>query len=201
MATPTADKLRIFFPSKYLGADGDPLPQYTADAGGDELTIADAALSEANGYWDGAIGWFDGNTLSMRVVEKIDLGIAVDTPDGLFVPVLRDVGNRAPDDLREGLDRLRHDVRNRKIPAKELQGATLTLSNFGTLQGRFATPVVVPPQVAIVGAGRHFPQPGLAQGQWFEDRQLPISLTFDHRALNGGQAARFLGGLLSALSR
>ena len=64
MATPTADKLRIFFPSKYLGADGDPLPQYTADAGGDELTIADAALSEADGYWDGAIGWFDGNTLT-----------------------------------------------------------------------------------------------------------------------------------------
>lgn len=64
MATPTADKLRIFFPSKYLGADGDPLTQYVADAGGDELTIADAALAEAGGYWDGAIGWFDGNTLT-----------------------------------------------------------------------------------------------------------------------------------------
>ena len=144
--------------------------------------------------------WFDGNTLSMRVVEKIDLGIAVDTPDGLFVPVLRDVGNREPDDLREGLDRLRHDVRNRKIPAKELQGATLTLSNFGTLGGRFATPVVVPPQVAIVGAGKRFIQPGINNGALFEDVQLPLSLTFDHRALNGGQAARFLAALLADLS-
>ena len=62
MATPTADKLRIFFPSKYLLADDDPLTQYTADAGGGETTIVDAALIEAAGYWDGAIGWFDGNT-------------------------------------------------------------------------------------------------------------------------------------------
>lgn len=144
--------------------------------------------------------WFDGERLSMRVVEKVDLGIAVDTPDGLFVPVLRDVANREPADLRDGLNRLRRDVEKRKIPAKELQGATLTLSNFGTLGGRFATPVVVPPQVAIVGAGKRFIQPGIKNGEVFEDVQLPVSLTFDHRALNGGQAARFLAAILADLS-
>jgi pyruvate dehydrogenase E2 component (dihydrolipoamide acetyltransferase) len=138
-----------------------------------------------------ANAWFDGEHLSMRVVEKVDLGIAVDTPDGLFVPVLRDVANREPADLREGLNHLRRDVEQRKIPAKELQGATLTLSNFGTLAGRYATPVVVPPQVAIVGAGKRFIQPGIHDGKLFEDVQLPVSVTFDHRALNGGQAARF----------
>eukprot|EP00747_Dinoflagellata_sp_TGD_P106698 gnl/TRDRNA2_/TRDRNA2_169925_c4_seq1.p1 gnl/TRDRNA2_/TRDRNA2_169925_c4~~gnl/TRDRNA2_/TRDRNA2_169925_c4_seq1.p1 ORF type:complete len:143 (+),score=22.56 gnl/TRDRNA2_/TRDRNA2_169925_c4_seq1:38-430(+) len=73
--------------------------------------------------------WFDGDQLSMRKVEKIDLGIAVDTPDGLFVPVLRDVANRDDGDLREGLDRLRRDVEQRRIPPKELQRATLSLSN------------------------------------------------------------------------
>ena len=145
--------------------------------------------------------WFDGERLSMRQVEKVDLGIAVDTPDGLFVPVLRDVANRQAADLREGLNNLRRDVENRRIPAKELQGATLTLSNFGTLGGRFATPVVVPPQVAIIGAGKRFTQPGIRDGELFEDVQLPISLTFDHRALNGGQAARFLVALLDSLSQ
>ncbi|MCK0152752.1 2-oxo acid dehydrogenase subunit E2 [Alcanivorax sp. S6407] len=144
--------------------------------------------------------WFDGDRLSMRIVEKVDLGIAVDTPDGLFVPVLRDVANREPDDLRDGLNHLRKDVEQRKIPAKELQGATLSLSNFGTLGGRFATPVVVPPQVAIIGAGKRFTQPGIKDGELFEDVQLPISLTFDHRALNGGQAARFLAALLADLA-
>jgi len=143
--------------------------------------------------------WFDGEQLSMRLVEKVDLGIAVDTPDGLFVPVLRDVANREPSDLRQGLNRLRRDVEQRKIPARELQGATLTLSNFGTLAGRYATPVVVPPQVAIVCAGKRFAQPGIRNGEWFEDWQLPVSLTFDHRALNGGQAARFLAALLADL--
>lgn len=144
--------------------------------------------------------WFDGEQLSRRVVDKVDLGIAVDTPDGLFVPVLRDVANRDDTDLREGLNRLRRDVEARKVPAKELQGATLTLSNFGTLAGRFATPVVVPPQVAIVGAGKRFTQPGIHNGEVFEDVQMPVSLTFDHRALNGRQAARFLGAVLASLA-
>ncbi|MDX1804459.1 MAG: dihydrolipoamide acetyltransferase family protein [Alcanivorax sp.] len=144
--------------------------------------------------------WFDGDNLSMRVVEKIDLGIAVDTPDGLFVPVLRDVANRDAGDLRDGLNHLRRDVEQRKIPARELQGATLTLSNFGMMGGRYATPVVVPPQVAIIGAGKRFTQPGLRDGELFEDVQLPVSLTFDHRALNGGQAARFLAALLADLA-
>src|SRR5690606_39781214 len=71
--------------------------------------------------------------------------------DGLFVPVLRDVANRDAEDLRAGLDRLRADVLNRSIPPRELMGATITLSNYGTLFGRYASPVVVPPQVAIVG--------------------------------------------------
>ena len=65
-------------------------------------------------------------------MEKIDLGIAVDTKDGLFVPVLRDVGKRGREDLRGSLNRIKEDVRARKIPAEELRGYTFTLSNFGT---------------------------------------------------------------------
>ncbi|MGA4602350.1 dihydrolipoamide acetyltransferase family protein, partial [Ectopseudomonas hydrolytica] len=87
--------------------------------------------------------WFDGKNLSIKRHAQLDLGIAVDTPDGLFVPVLRNVGARSAEDLKEGVARLRADVRARSIPPQEMMGATLTLSNFGTLFGRYANPVVV----------------------------------------------------------
>src|SRR5690606_11445754 len=82
--------------------------------------------------------WFDSHALGRRVLEKIDLGIAVDTPDGLFVPVLRNVGGREPEDLSAGLERLRRDVEARTIPPEEMRGYTFTLSNFGTFGGRYA---------------------------------------------------------------
>src|SRR5260370_26311667 len=89
-----------------------------------------------------------------RLVKRIDIGIAIDTEGGLVVPVMRTVAERDARDLRAGLDRLRTDAAARSIPPEELRGATITLSNFGMIGGRFASLVVVPPQVAIVGAGR-----------------------------------------------
>ena len=91
---------------------------------------------------------------SAGVVKRIDIGMAVDTEDGLIVPVLRNVAERDARDLRAGLDRMRADALARSIPPDELRGATITLSNFGMIGGRFASLVVVPPQVAIIGAGR-----------------------------------------------
>lgn len=146
-----------------------------------------------------ANAWYHGDSLSLQLCEQIDLGIAVDTPDGLFVPVMRDVANRDAADIRHGLDQLRQAVEQRRIPASELRGATLSLSNFGPLGGRFATPIVVPPQVMIVGVGRAFKEPAMHEGKLVEDTLLPLSLSFDHRALNGGQAARFLAALLARL--
>lgn len=135
-----------------------------------------------------------------RVLEsRIDLGIAVDMADGLIVPVLRDVANRAPEDLRAGLERLKRDVRTRRIPLAELRGATLTLSNFGMLGGRFAQLVIVPPQVAILGAGRIREDVRVLAGAIRPTRVLPLSLTFDHRAVTGGEAARFLNAVIGDL--
>lgn len=145
--------------------------------------------------------WFDGRSLAIRTHEKLDLGIAVDTPDGLFVPVLRDVGNRSAEDLKEGMSLLRADVKARSIPAKEMMGATITLSNFGTLFGRYANPVVVPPQVAIIGAGGIREEPVAVAGQVVVHPILPLSLTFDHRAVTGGEAARFLRALVEELEK
>ena len=125
----------------------------------------------------------------------VDVGIAVDTDDGLFVPVLRDVANRVPDDLRHGLDAMRADIEARTVPPEHLEGATISLSNFGMFGGRYAALVVVPPQVAIVGAGRARDAAVVRHGRVVARRLLPLSLTFDHRVVTGAEAARFLEAL------
>ena len=145
--------------------------------------------------------WFNGSTLTRRVHPHIDLGIAVDLPEGLFVPVLRDVANRAAADLRRGLDRMRADVAARKIPPEEMRGNTITLSNFGMIAGKYAAPVVLPPTVAILGAGRIRPEVVACGGVPVVHRLLPLSLTFDHRIVTGGEAGRFLAAVIADLAR
>lgn len=149
----------------------------------------------------GLNAWFDGSNLSRRLIDHVDLGVAVDTPEGLFVPVLRSITERSAKDIREGLDALRRDVAKRTIPPKELQGATITLSNFGTIAGKFASPIVVPPQVAIIGAGVIREQPVAHKGEIVSHPILPISLSFDHRSSTGGEAARFLRALIDDLQK
>jgi len=145
--------------------------------------------------------WFDGKEIARRLHSKIDLAIAVDTPDGLFAPVLRNAGERDAADLRRGLAAMKHDVLARSIPLEELRGATITLSNFGMLGGRHAALVVVPPQVAIIGAGRIAPRAIAVDGRPAAHRLLPLSLTFDHRVVTGGEAARFLTALIADLQK
>jgi pyruvate dehydrogenase E2 component (dihydrolipoamide acetyltransferase) len=103
--------------------------------------------------------------------------------------------------LKEGVARLRADVKARSIPPGEMMGATITLSNFGTLFGRYANPVVMPPQVAIIGAGGIRDEPVAVDGKVLVHPILPLSLTFDHRAVTGGEAARFLKALVQALEQ
>lgn len=145
--------------------------------------------------------WFDGRSLARRVLQKIDLGIAVDLPEGLFVPVLRDVANRDAADLRRGLDRMRADAATRRIPPEDLRGNTITLSNFGAIAGRYAAPMVLPPTVAILGAGRIRQEVVVCDGAPAVHRVLPLSLTFDHRGVTGGEAARFLAAAIVDLAR
>ena len=144
---------------------------------------------------------FLGETDGRVLHEHIDLGIATDTPDGLFVPVLRNVGRRNVADLRRGLERMKADVRARSVPREELVGATITLSNFGMFGGRHAQMVILPPQIAIVGAGRIRDDLRVLGGAIRITRVLPLSLTFDHRVVMGGEAARFLAALVADLER
>lgn len=145
--------------------------------------------------------WYNAEAGERRILKRIDLGIAVDTEGGLIVPVLRNVGERDAKDLRAGLDRMRADAAARSIPPEELRGATITLSNFGMIGGRFANLIVVPPQVAIVGAGRIGERAVVHNGRAVARRTLPLSLTFDHRVVTGGEAARFLAALKADLER
>lgn len=145
--------------------------------------------------------WYDGHTIGRRLLEEVHVGIAVDTADGLFVAKLDNADSRSPADLRAGLNRLKADLKARSIPAEELRGYTITLSNFGTIAGRHATPIVVPPTVAILGAGRVRSGVVAAGEQPAVHRILPLSLTFDHRAVTGGEAGRFLAAVMADLEQ
>ena len=145
--------------------------------------------------------WYNSGAGERRLIDRVDLGIAVDTGGGLIVPVLRNIAERDVSDLRTGLDRMRADAVARSIPPGELRGATITLSNFGMIGGRFASLIVVPPQVAIIGAGRITQGVVAYRGQPAVRRVLPLSLTFDHRVVTGGEAARFLVALKADLEQ
>jgi len=148
----------------------------------------------------GLNAWYNGKD-NVRMIHKgMDVGIAVDTPDGLFVPALRGVDKASSADLRQGINRLRDNVRDRSIPPEDLKDYTIMLSNFGVFAGRYATPIINPPCVCIVAAGklRHDAVPVL--GGFEAHRIIPLSLTFDHRACTGGEAARFLQAMLKDLA-
>ncbi|PZO62714.1 MAG: branched-chain alpha-keto acid dehydrogenase subunit E2 [Pseudoxanthomonas suwonensis] len=145
--------------------------------------------------------WFDGDKLTRTLHPHVDIGIAVDTDDGLFVPALRNADMLDGHGVRAAIKRLRAQVEDRSIPSVELSGYTISLSNFGMFAGRYATPVVVPPCVAIIGAGKLQHDVVAVMGGIEVHRRMPISLTFDHRAATGGEAARFLKALLDDLAR
>ena len=145
--------------------------------------------------------WFDGENLTRTLHPHVDIGIAVDTDDGLFVPALRNADMLDARGVREAVNRLRVQVEDRTIPMSELTGYTISLSNFGMFAGRYATPVIVPPCVAIIAAGKGRHQMTPVMGGFESHRVIPLSVTFDHRACTGGEAARFLKAMLDDLAR
>jgi len=145
--------------------------------------------------------WFDGDNLTRTLHPHVDIGIAVDTDDGLFVPALRNADMLDARGVREAVNRLRTQVEERSIPMSELTGYTISLSNFGMFAGRYATPVIVPPCVAIIAAGKGRHQMTPVMGGFESHKVIPLSVTFDHRACTGGEAARFLKAMLDDLAK
>jgi pyruvate dehydrogenase E2 component (dihydrolipoamide acetyltransferase) len=158
------------------------------------LVVASAAEPAMN-------AWLNAKEGTLRRHARVDVGIAIDHADGLFVANLRGADRMDASAMRAGISRLRDGLKDRSLPAEELSGYTIMLSNFGKFAGKYATPVVVPPCVCIVAAGRLYHGVVPVLGGIETHRLMPLSLTFDHRAATGGEAARFLKAMIDDLQR
>lgn len=158
------------------------------------LVVASAAEPAMN-------AWLNAKEGTLRRHARVDVGIAIDHADGLFVANLRSADRMDASAMRAGISRLRDGLKDRSLPAEELSGYTIMLSNFGKFAGKYATPVVVPPCVCIVAAGRLYQGVVPVLGGIETHRLMPLSLTFDHRAATGGEAARFLKAMIDDLQR
>jgi len=127
------------------------------------------------------------------------VGIAVDTEQGLIVPVIRDVDKKNLPELSKELADLAERARARKVSTEELQGGSFTISNQGAFGGAHFTPVVNKPEVAILGLGKGVLKPVATKDHKIEARMmLPVTLSYDHRVIDGGSAARFMVDLVAA---
>jgi 2-oxoisovalerate dehydrogenase E2 component (dihydrolipoyl transacylase) len=169
--------------------------------GGDYTVRLLRAIAAGCAAEPGLNAWFDGSTHGRRIFQPIHVGIAVDTQDGLLVPVMRDVDKSDAARLRSEVNRLKTGARDRTLPPADLKDFTIMLSNFGVMAGRYATPVVVPPAVAILGSGRISTDVVAVDGRIEAHRRIPLSLTFDHRCVTGGEAVRFLAAVIADLQR
>jgi len=136
-----------------------------------------------------------------KIIYKhyVNIGIAVDTPQGLLVPVVRNVNQKSLLQLSGELGELAEKARNKKLGPEEMQGGNFTISNLGGIGGTAFTPIVLPPQVAILGVSRAKYEPVYEEEQPQKRLILPLSLSYDHRIIDGADGARFLRWICSVL--
>lgn len=128
------------------------------------------------------------------------IGIAVDTEQGLIVPVIRDVDKKSVLELSKELEQLAQKARDRKVTADQLKGGTFTISNQGAIGSAHFTPIVNRPEVAILGLGRGAMKPVVRDGKVEVRMMTPLALSYDHRVIDGANAARFMVDLVEALA-
>jgi pyruvate dehydrogenase E2 component (dihydrolipoyllysine-residue acetyltransferase) len=134
------------------------------------------------------------------IVKKYyNIGVAVQTPDGLMVAVVKDVDKKTILELASELQELSKKARDRKITLEELKGSTFTITNYGGYGGTYATPIINYPDVAILGTGKISERPWVKDGKVVPRKILPLSLTFDHRVIDGAEAAIFLTKIVKYL--
>lgn len=131
--------------------------------------------------------------------EYFHIGVAVDTEQGLIVPVIRDADKKSMLDLSRELNDLAEKARARKLSLQELQGGTFTISNQGGIGGAHFTPIINKPEVAILGLGRGATKAVVRNGKIESRLMMPLGLSYDHRIIDGGAAARFIVDLVQAL--
>jgi pyruvate dehydrogenase E2 component (dihydrolipoamide acetyltransferase) len=140
--------------------------------------------------------WFDSHALGRRVLKNIHLGLAIDASQGLFVAILKNIEALSLAEIKIKLFDLKLKIEKRSFKPEELRGYTITLSNYGSITGRYATPIVLPPTVAIIGAGKARKLVIAQEDEVVIKTMLPLSITIDHRVVTGGEATRFLQALM-----
>ena len=129
------------------------------------------------------------------------IGIAVDTPHGLMVPKIRDVNNKDLSTISKELRKISKACKELKIDKKEFFGGSMTISSLGGIGGSFFTPIINPPEVCILGVGRTESKQIFLNGKFQRRMMMPISLSYDHRIIDGAEAARFCQDLKISLGR
>ena len=144
-------------------------------------------------------GTFSAETGVLSLADAVHMGLAMHTPHGLIVAAIRNAHDLSLDDLRGEVARLKQAGADRTLKPEEVRGYTITLSNIAGGSSRYATPLMVPPTVAILGSGAAREEVVAVNGEIAIRRMLPLSLTFDHRCVAGAEASRFLSALVADL--
>ena len=146
-------------------------------------------------------GFFDAERMNHQIESRVDIAMAVDTEDGLIVPVIRNVEEKSSDEIRAAVANIKQATLARTVSPQDMVNYTITLSNFGMLAGRYATPLMVTPTVAILGSGKLQHDVVAVMGGIEVHRRIPLSLSFDHRCVTGGDACRFLAAVIKDLEK
>ncbi len=141
----------------------------------------------------------DMEKLEVVYKEYIHIGVAVDTEDGLLLPVVRDVDQKSVEEISEELNEVAKKARNRKLSPDDMKGGNFVLSNLGGIGGTSFTPIIFPPQVAILGVSKAYKKPVYHGTKLRPRKVVPLSLSYDHRLIDGADAARFMSWVCDAL--
>jgi len=138
-----------------------------------------------------------------EIVHKsyVHVGVAVDTPHGLLVPVIRDVDRKNIVAIAVELAAMSDKARARKLSLEEMEGGSITITNLGGIGGTYFTPIINSPEVAILGISRARMEPVYRDGELVPRLMLPLSLSYDHRVIDGANAIRFLRWVVEALEQ
>ncbi len=139
--------------------------------------------------------FFDGQRQEIVVKQYFNIGVAVDTPAGLMVPNIKDANKKSILDVAHDIELLAEKARTRTVALVDLQGGTFTITNYGSIAGTFGVPIINYGESAILGVGRAQDKPVVVDGKIVVRKILPVSLSFDHRVVDGAQAAEFLKDL------
>ena len=175
----------------------------------DELMLLRTELNKASGLKISPLAFFvkavaklleefplmnaslDENTENVVLKNYINVGIAIDTPKGLIVPNIKDANKLSITEISNEIGRMASAAKDRKLKVDELKGSTFSVSSLGAIGGKFFTPIINPPEVGILGISKTFKSLELMNGDIKEISMLPISLSYDHRLINGVEAVKF----------